>query len=350
MSSKLGKRWTNDRTELQKVIPLDTPFLLFVDPSSVCNFRCKFCPCGGANKEVWSKEKKAGLLSYEVYRKVIDDLAGFPDKLKTLRLYKEGEPLCNKRLPDMIQYARKRNAAGRIDFTTNGFLFDKDTALAVMDAGVDRINISIEALDEEGYADISGVRLNFQEYLGKLRFLYSHKNGCHIFVKISDLGLGKHTEEEFYNTFADISDEMAVEHVSNVWPQFQVKEELRQTSKKDIYGGEMSERKEVQVCPYLFYSMCVNSDGSVSACLMDWNHQMIVGNVREQTLLEIWNGKQMQQLRRNHLLLRRGDVPTCQNCGQLKYAVLDDIDTYRQEILEKLEKSGKIGRVQAWKR
>ena len=31
------------RTRLEEVIPLETPFVLFVDPSSACNFRCKFC-------------------------------------------------------------------------------------------------------------------------------------------------------------------------------------------------------------------------------------------------------------------------------------------------------------------
>lgn len=337
MKSKLGKRWTNDRTELQKVIPLETPLLLYVDPSSICNFRCKFCPCGGANKEVWSKEKKASIMSYEVYRKVINDLTEFPQKLKTLRLYKEGEPLCNKHLPDMIHYARKKDVAERIDFTTNGYLFDKDTTLALMDAGVDRINISIEALDDKGYADVSGVKLNFKEYLEKLHFLYLNKNSCHIFVKISDLGLGNYTEQDFYNMFGDISDEMAVEHVSNVWPEFQVKEELKKTSDLDIYGETMSRRVECQVCPYLFYSLCINSDGSVSACLMDWNHQLIVGDVREQSLMEIWNGEQMQQMRKQHLLLKKSSYHICENCGQLKYAVLDNIDSYREEILEKMQ-------------
>lgn len=336
MSSKIGKRWTNDRIKLQEAVPMDTPFLLFIDPSSLCNFRCRFCPCGGANKEYWSRDKKTGILSYEMYRSVIDSLSDFPGKLKTLRLYKEGEPLCNKRLPDMIHYARKKDAAKRIDFTTNGYLFDRNTALAVMDAGVDRINISVEALDEEGYARISGVRIDFQQYLDRLRFLYQNKNGCHIFIKISDLGLGQHSPQDFYDMFGNICDEMAVEHVSNVWPEFQVCDELKKTEAMDIYGEAMEQRSEVQVCPYLFYSLCVNSDGSVSACLMDWNHQLIVGNVREQSLAEIWNGEKMQQMRKEHLKLNKGIYQACQNCGQLKYAVLDNIDAYREEILNKI--------------
>ena len=35
-----------NRTKLEEVIPLATPFVLFVDPSDICNFHCKFCPTG----------------------------------------------------------------------------------------------------------------------------------------------------------------------------------------------------------------------------------------------------------------------------------------------------------------
>ena len=31
-----------NRTKLEEVIPLDTPFVVFVDPSDACNFKCKF--------------------------------------------------------------------------------------------------------------------------------------------------------------------------------------------------------------------------------------------------------------------------------------------------------------------
>ena len=34
------------RTPLETVIPLQTPYVVFVDPASACNFICKFCPTG----------------------------------------------------------------------------------------------------------------------------------------------------------------------------------------------------------------------------------------------------------------------------------------------------------------
>jgi len=334
---KKGNRYGTDRTRLEEVIPISTPFLLFVDPSSSCNFKCKFCPCGGGNKEVWGKEKKVGILSYEIYRKVIDDLVEFPTQIKTLRLYKEGEPTINKRLPDMISYAKKKNVAKTIDFTTNASLIDHDLALAIIDAGLDRINISIEALDEAGYMRISGVKIDMKNFLENLKFLYENRKQCHIFLKISDLGLGLHTEKEFYDMFSNMCDEISIEHVSPVWPEFELDINDRISAEKDIYGGDMKTRERQQVCPYLFYSMCVNSDGTVSACLMDWNHQLIVGDIKKQSLFEIWNGSAMQNMRIEHLKKNKAIFPTCKNCGQLEYAVLDNIDEYAEELLEKIK-------------
>ena len=136
--------------------------------------------------------------------------------------------------------------------------------------------------------------------------------------------------------FGDICDEIAVEHVSSVWPEFEVEPELKSTGQLDVYGSPMGQRSAVQVCPYLFYSLCVNSDGTVSACLMDWNHQLILGDLRRQSLLEIWNGPELRKMQTDHLMLQRGTYHTCQNCGQLKYAVLDDLDPYREALREKL--------------
>lgn len=335
MNAKIGSRYGNDRVELQNVIPLNTPFLLFVDPSSACNFKCKFCPCGGGNRDVWDKNKRVGIMSYEVYRKVIDDVGEFPNRLKTLRLYKEGEPLLNKRLPDMIHYARRKDVADRIDFTTNASLLDEDLALAIVDAGVDRINISIEAIDKAGYAKISGVPVEIERLVRNIDFLYKNKNGCHIFLKISDLGLGEHSETEFYEMFGDMCDEIAVEHITSVWPEFTVENDLMAKGETNIYGIERMDGKQ-EICPYIFYSLCVNSDGTVSACLMDWNHQLIVGDTKKQSLLEIWNGAKMHELRERHLMLQKKEYHTCANCGQLQYAVLDNIDPYRENLLEKI--------------
>lgn len=335
MNAKIGTRFNSEnRTRLETVIPLETPYLLFVDPSSVCNLKCIFCPCGGAYKENWSNNKRVNLLPYSDYREIIAQTLDFPQKIKTLRLYKEGEPLMNKRLPDMIQYAKKREVAGDIDFTTNGTLLNPDLNFALIDAGVDRMNISIEALDEGGYEKNAGLKIDYKKFLKNLRHLYQNKGQCHILMKISDVGLGKHSEQDFFEMFGDMCDEMAIEHITPVWPEFNLEEKIDKDFEQGIYGNTI---RDMKVCPHIFYSICVNSDMSVSACLMDWNHYNIIGNLKENTLKELWSGEKMNNMRILNLKGRRKELGICANCGQLPYAALDNLDPYADMLLRKLE-------------
>lgn len=334
MDSKAGSRFIKEgRTKLETVIPLDTPMILFVDPSSACNYACPFCACGRANKRNWSPQKKVGLLSYETFRKVIDDAHAFPNNIKVLRLYKEGEPLLNKRLPDMIRYAKSKNVSDSIDLTTNGSLLTPDLSLAITDSGLDRMNISIAGIDDNDCERNSGgYKQRFSDLVKNIEYLYNHRQNTHIFVKISDVGLGSHRQEEFFGIFHDICDEYAVEVVTSVWPEHNTSA-IEKVRGANIYGVEI---REAHVCPYIFYQICVNSDGTASACLMDWNHKIIVGNVNYESIVKIWNCENINSMRMEHLRFNKEMYPPCAECGQLKYATLDNIDDFTYELLKRL--------------
>lgn len=333
--AKKGSRVYSERTKLETVIPLNTPYILFLDPSSRCNLSCNFCPCGGAHKELWQENKKVNIMSYELYRNIIDDVAKFPNRLKTLRLYKEGEPLVNPRFPDMVRYAKEKNVAEKVDTTSNATLLTHDMALAIVDAGLDRINISIEALTAEEYYNICGAKIDFDNFLDNLRFFYNHKKQCHIFIKTTDKSLGNHSEEEFVEMFGEMCDELDIEKVTPVWPEFELDKEFGEEYSKNILGGELNSN---QVCPYIFYQACVNSDGTMSACLMDWNHKLIIGDTKTQSIVDIWNGKPITDMRIMNLEGKRCEMPVCGECGQLKYGgVVDNIDPYMSVLLKKIK-------------
>jgi MoaA/NifB/PqqE/SkfB family radical SAM enzyme len=338
MQAEVGKRFNRaDRTDLTKVIPLETPLVLFIDPASACNFKCNFCPCCISNKANWSEHKKVGMMSYELFRKIIDDATKFPQKIKTLRLYKEGEPLLNKRLPDMIRYAKQKDVADKIDFTTNGSLLTRDLSLALIDAGLDKINISVESLTEEGYKNTSGVDLDMAKFKENLKFLYANKKQCRILIKISDYGLEEHSEQEFYEMFGDMCDEIAVEHVAPVWPEFDLSD-VQTEFKEGLHGNEI---RECQVCPYIFYSICINSSGTVSSCLMDWNHLSLVGDVNESSIVDVWNNQHIQNMRIKNLEGKRNELGICKDCGQMKFATIDNIDHAKDELLKKVLKEAR---------
>lgn len=146
IKEKIQPRIESARTALGDVIPLTTPYVVFIDPSSACNFKCTFCPTGD-RELIKSTGRYQGNLHLDNYMKVLSDIGEFDKRLKVLRLYKDGEPLLNRHLPDMIRLAREADVADVIDTTTNGYLLSGEMGETLVKAGLSRINISIDGLD-----------------------------------------------------------------------------------------------------------------------------------------------------------------------------------------------------------
>jgi MoaA/NifB/PqqE/SkfB family radical SAM enzyme len=321
-----------NRTRLETVIPIPTPFVLFVDPSSSCNFRCKFCPTSDS-KLIKETGRWQGQMDFGLYKKMIDDLKAFDRPLKVLRMYKEGEPFLNKHFADMVRYAKESGTTEFVDTTTNGYLLDYEHVRPVLDAGIDRINISVDGMSDQMFLEFTGVKVNFDKFVDNIRKLYEMKGECEICIKIAGDYLSEEDKKRFFDIFGECADRVFIENVAPCWPEFDVEQRLGVNIEKGIYNQEVT---AVNTCPYIFYSMSVNSDGSVSLCFLDWARKLIIGDVRNQSVKEIWDGAQMFQYRVQHLEGRRGENPVCGQCGQLSHGLPDNIDPYAGELLKKL--------------
>ena len=324
-----------NRTKLETVIPLDTPFTVFVDPSDACNFKCCFCPTSDRDlmKSVGRPWKQ---MPFELFTKIADEMAKFPSKVDVLRLYKDGEPLINKRFADMIKYAKDVNASKRIDTTTNAALLTSEKGKAIAEAGLDRINISIYGVTNEHYKDFSGVKLEFERVLDNVKAFYEVRGNCEMLVKINGDTLTQKEKDLFLEQFGDYTDKIYIEHIMSCWPEFDLKG-VNANSDKGIYGQDIH---EVDTCTYPFYSFSINSDGLASVCFLDWGRKLIVGDANKQTVQEIWNGKPLKAFRKMFLEGRRKQHPVCKGCGQMTHGRPDDIDKFRDGLLEEMNQNG----------
>lgn len=321
-----------NRTKLETVIPLSTPFVIFVDPADSCNFKCNFCPTGDSElmKKVGRPFK---VMNFELYKKIIDDICEFDKPIKVLRLYKDGEPLLNKKLPEMIKYAKDKGCAEKIDTTTNASLLTKERSLALIEAGLDRINISIEGINKEQYMNFSKIDIDFEKLVENVKFFYDNKKQCEVLVKINGDILTEDEKQLFLDIFGNHCDRIFIEHIMSCWPEFDVKE-VKVNNEFGIYGQEI---KEVSVCPYPFYSFSINSDGSASTCFLDWSRKLIIGNTEQESVKNIWFGNKMKEYQMMFLEGRRKEHSVCKNCGQLTHGMPDNIDQYSNELLEKIK-------------
>jgi len=320
-----------NRTKLETVIPLSVPFIIFVDPSDMCNFHCKFCPSGDRTlmKKVGRSLKN---MDFELYKKIIDNICEFEKPIKVLRLYKDGEPFLNPRLAEMIAYAKEKRCAERIDTTTNAVLLNPKKNTELIATGIDRINISIEGINAQQYREFSKYKVNFEKLVENIRHLYENRKQCEIIVKISGDILSENDKEKFYEIFGDIADGVYIEHIMSCWPEFELKG-VEVNQEYGIYGQKI---KEVMVCPYVFYSFSINSNGSASICFLDWARKLIIGDAKTQKIKDIWNGEELREYQKMFLMKKRKAHPVCGNCGQMTHGQPDDIDEYAEILLGKM--------------
>lgn len=323
------------RTRLETVIPLETPFVIFIDPSSACNFKCTYCPTGHLDL-IKDTKRYQGVLKLEIYKKIIDDLKDFKKNIKVLRLYKDGEPFLNKNLAEMISYAKSSNKVDYIDTTTNASLMTKERLKPVLDAGIDKINISIDGMNNETYESFTKTKLEFSEIIENVKWLYRNKGNTEVVVKIPADIINEKEKKEFFEVFGDYSDRIFVENFAPCWPEFDVEKHTGVKITKGIYQQEIT---ETNTCPYIFYSFSVNADGLVSSCFLDWKRKLIIGDVRVESMKEIWNSKKMNDLRIMHLEGKRKKIDSCGSCGQLSHCLPDNIDKFVNEIKDNLLKS-----------
>jgi radical SAM protein with 4Fe4S-binding SPASM domain len=319
-----------NRTQLEKVLPLDTPFIIYIDPSSVCNLRCNFCY--QSNHEDYIKIPGSQfVMPMSLYEIIIDDLYNFPVPVKVIRLYGFGEPLVNVKFPEMVKYVKERFPNTKVDTTTNGILLHERLNKKIIESGIDRINISINGLSNEGYKKFCGKDVDFISLVKNITDLYKRKEQCYIFIKINEACFqDEFDKEKFIEIFEPIADSINIEYPMKCWDNV---DNLQMDSIKGIYGQEVDQ--EIEVCPYPMYEMCVHSDGTVSACFLDYNKKLIIGDATVSPISEIWNGKKLKAFQSMMLKKCRSLHPVCKNCQQLKFGACDNIDEYADEILRR---------------
>ena len=311
-----------NRSPLESNLPLSTPWVIFVDPSISCNFQCKFC--------YHSRSVIKGIMEWDLYTKIISDIQLFESCIKTLRLYGFGEPLINPKFADMVKHAKDIQIAENIDTTTNGSLFNPKLNLEIIEAGINRINISVIGINTEQYKSFSNYSINFEKYVDNIAHLYHNRKQCIIFIKINGDVISKEDQQKFLEIFTPISDGIAIEHMMDCWQLPELN--IIKNKEVGVYGQPLS---HVEICPYILYSYCVQSNGEVSACFLDWNKKLIIGNINQNNLVDIWNSDKMNNLRKLMLKMLRSSLPICKSCQQLVSGMPTNIDKYADSLLER---------------
>ncbi|MEN9896102.1 MAG: hypothetical protein RIR97_1954 [Pseudomonadota bacterium] len=316
------------RVALMELLPLPNPISMQVDPASLCNFKCSFCPTGDPHL-IKQSGRGQMFMKMDLFDKILTDISSFEKPLKVLKLFKDGEPTLNPHFLDMVRQAKKNTKIGRVETTSNGSKLSETFNEGLVDAGLDRIVLSIEGVTADRYMKFARVRFDFDRFVEQVKHLHSIKGSLTIHIKTVAQNLDYATGEDriFFDTFGPYADGIFIENTVSSWPDFSVEGAVDMAI--DAYGGKTVEK---DVCPYLFYSLSVNADGVVSPCCVDWNREVAVGNLTENSIMDIWHGEKLNALRRKHVFEGLKSVSSCGSCGQVHACTHDNLDGHKDAL------------------
>jgi cyclic pyranopterin phosphate synthase len=112
-----------------------------------CNFRCQYCmPAEGLP---WLE--RAEVLSFEEITRLVSILA--PMGVSSVRLT-GGEPLVRRDFPRLAGMLSSVSGVDDLSLTTNGYLLERDAA-ALVEAGIDRFNVSVDSLQRDRFFEMT---------------------------------------------------------------------------------------------------------------------------------------------------------------------------------------------------
>ena len=315
--AEIKPNYDTKRKKLAEVIPLAAPFTVYIEQTKYCNFKCFYC-IHSTRDEADGEFRALGHCMQHMdevfFEKIIRELKEFPqDGIKRIVFSGLGEPLMNPRLPEYVRMVVEAGIAGRVEIITNGLLLTPEKSRALVAAGITNINISVQGLDAAGYEETCGIRIDFEHYLENLKYLYEHKGKVQIYIKAIDATLGtKENEEKFFEIFSPFADRIYIEHLVVMQQQMDGLREIVDGT-KNFYGEELDVNRKV--CAQSFYFMQIGCEGDIFPCpVPGLGKNLSMGNAKEHTLTEIWNGSRRRGFLRKMLKKEKDQIPDCATC------------------------------------
>ncbi len=285
---------------IEREINTDFPLVLNIEPTNDCNLRCTFCP-----RDQTVAMQGTHYLPLATFQRIVDEAVDY-QQLIMLNLHKDGESLLHRELPEMIDYAKKRNVAKTVHMNTNGTLLHTDTAKAILTAGIDDVTVSIDAATAGTYRTLKQSR-GFDHLDRSVESFIDYRNkiGGHTTIRVKIMEFDQVSEEEieaFRTRWTGVADQVQVTGV-HTWSGAITDLEITDETSPTRYP-----------CAILWYALAVNCNGKVSICNLDWNYSGVVGDLAQQSLHQIWNGLPMRKIRQAHLDGDWGCVSACKEC------------------------------------
>lgn len=279
------------------------PRYLQIESTSHCNLKCPMC-----FHSLKAEKRIDGYMDIALYEKIIDEVK---DYIFRVSLHHRGEPLMHDKLGTMIKMANERGIKTNIH--TNATLLTSQRAEEILESGLDELHFSFDGEDKDTFermregADYDRTLKNILTFLElkkkykflkprvEIQILKPYKTGSRSCKKVRDL-------------FCGLPVDIFSSGILLNWGG---------DFKEKTDAGIIAPRSSYAPCNTIWSDAIIGWDGKVLPCCRDYDNDYILGNVRNEPLLKIWNNEKMQTLRKMLIGQRYEEINLCRNCDAL---------------------------------
>jgi radical SAM protein with 4Fe4S-binding SPASM domain len=326
-----------------------------------CNLRCRMCfyynEAEKSNTQSLIHRRKNEELTSEQIKKMIDDISAMNVRVLTLH---GGEPLVYNEVFDISKYAASKGLL--VNFITNGILLNENIIDRIIDAKINSITISLDGPDYV-HDEVRGMKGAFQKIMDGIAILKSKEKEGKSIPKLSistyvsamnqkavlelfeiikgtgitdwNIGLVTYNSEKLsaatkkiiginddkgQGDLSNLPDEItgldaaAVLAAQKVLKDKNVQAHLQITfpSREAIAKYSNPAFNEVNYCLYPWARMVVSPYGEVFPCIPLSMVNADMGNIKDKSIREIWNGEKYTAFRKT--LKKHKLLPICSKC------------------------------------
>lgn len=290
------------------------PISISFEPTTSCNLRCPECPSG-----LRSFTRPTGMLDQSLFKNVIDQLA---PTLSYLTFYFQGEPYLHPQFLEMASYASKKGIYTAT--STNAHYLKDESAKATIESNLDRLIISIDGTSQDTYQAyrvggslekvMEGAE-NIIRWKKKLKSKTPHTIFQFLVVKPNE-----HQIPEVYQWAKRLGIDEVKLKTAQIYDYKNGSDLIPTIDKYSRYkkqdDGTFEIKNELDNhCWKMWHSCVITWDGKVVPCCFDKDAHFVLGDLKQQTFEEIWNGEKYNEFRAS-LLRSRSEIEICKNCTE----------------------------------
>lgn len=251
-----------------------------LETTNKCSAACEICPREKLTQKIMD-------MDFDLYKKIIDDASQY--EMQSLGACGYGEPLMDKLLFKRLNYARQKLPEGKIYVSSTCYLLDKSIYEAMANY-VDILKISFYGMSKKTYELSHRGNLKYEvslkNILGFLQYIKNRNKKPYTITLLTITDTNKNDVQSFIDFWSPLVNEVAVWKPHNYADgrSYRKIDHSRQVSCGRLFNGPLY----------------VHVDGRVSMCCFDYNSQLIIGDMKKQTIYEILHSEAYLKLKKAH--------------------------------------------------